>query len=290
MTSFAVVCVEQTGVDKCGGGGYALNLPQLTVPAFNLIAHFRDEVSDNDPGWETDDSRCQFSNVSCARFANEAVNEYHRRRPVADWFSPAFRMATRPFVKKYSKDPRILALTDVKIDGKPIVKIGRDEFDLMDGNMEFPDEFNGELLIGDNIQTENWIQDDSGIVDPIVGRGRSGVPTVYYEDEYFVYLKPVPDKAYAMLFKVNGLPQQEITWDNCRNLLISVPSRDVYSLRWWMEFLAWSRRDADTQDMGRAQFCQKTFDDLIGFRVSSLEEHENMLACNRRRKVKAHYR
>ena len=254
-------------------------LPELTKPAFYLMERFRRTAGDTKANWELDDSNLLFSNVDVAEFANSAVTEYHRRRPVVDWFSPITQFPLTIGQKSYLKDPRILNVQDVRIDGKPITKILRDEFDLIGAS-----QVNGEEVIDVDDETDPIDALDDCGVSPL------GRPTVYMEDEYYIHVKQVPDKSYLMTLSCEVLPYQEITVNNCKSVLLMVPAQDVEALIWWMEFLAWSRRDADTLDPNRAKNARALFDDLVGQRWSSLQEQELMMMANRPLKTKTYYK
>jgi hypothetical protein len=258
-----------------------LVLPPVSKTAFYLMERFRRTTTDTFDGWdvidptsgtidpithlptpgtelyawETDDTVCLFSNTDVAEFANDAVVEYHRRRPIIDWFDTDFLFSTAIGTSAYLKDNRILTINDVTINGIPLTKIGRDDFN---------------LLMDTAVQQQT--------------------PETYFEDDYYLHLHPVPDAIYSVVTPCSRLPLEEITWSNRHTFELEVPFQDVPALIWWMEFLAWSRRDADAESKGRAAAAEKMFTDLIGPRWSAVQEKQRAEASNRPKRVKTHYR
>ena len=68
-----------------------------------------------------------------------------------------------------------------------------------------------------------------------------------------------------------------------------VPQEDRSALLWWMEFLAYQRKDSDTFNPGRAAEAAAVFTSLVGDRPSSVLELQRKERAGRPTRTRAHY-
>lgn len=230
-----------------------------------LIEAYRSRIDDlpgdsEDTDWLRDDSGLMWSNDELVRYANEAQDEYCVRRPIDDRSTASVCQISVSLAGGaiYPLDSRILYVRRAWLDGEssPLVKRTAHHLDL--------------ALPG-------W-QD----ADP-------GGPRWYVESQEPREIRLVrpPDGDYTLMMEVGRLPLQALRWTHRHKDAPEIPSHHWPVLFWYMDHLAYAKRDTETHNKGRSENGLAMFESLVGPRPSAYIEEVRRRERNLTRRARA---
>jgi hypothetical protein len=222
----------------------------LTAPPWKLeqIVQAAREQLDDLPGdvvdeaaesWQSNDEGLLWSNAELARWADEAQQQFTKRRPINDNATAAVcQIAVVADTPTYAYHSAILQIEDAYIietaatTHRPLVKLTHAEL---------------------REQRPIWRSDTSG------------TPEFYIEDltERAVTLYRTPDLAGIMYLTVKRTALQRLSW-NVPNTLLEVPAEHQYDLLDWIFHRAFSKDDIETKDERRSEKHLAAFNASIG--------------------------
>ncbi len=217
----------------------------------NLATAFRRYVDDITEDWldSAEDANLLWGNEEVTQFMNDALAEYHRRRQVRANTIPQstdpvtgdpipthylVNYAVSPGATQVLIDPRIYAVLSARLDDELLQKL---------------------------IAAPEELEDTP----------RS--PTCYFAEENILYFNTRAVGLGLLTLKVNRFPYSNIQSVTDVANLDCLPW-DTPALMHWMAFRAYSKNDADTLDLQRADRERLLFDEQIGQRVSSRLERQ----------------
>lgn len=223
-------------------------MPAVIRTSYDLALTFRRHVDDISDDWEHNDTPLLWSNDEVLQFLNDAVNEYHRRRqrrvdtvPVPAPPATTVAMTHVPALagqRLFDLDPRIYSVRSVQWDTACLVKLQVD-----------------------------WL--------PCPLPDQLAPTCFYFESPQLKLDSPVPTDGELVLnvnrFELAALPR---IGRNAATDALDCRPEDTYALVHWMAFRAYSKADADTLDIERADRERQLFDEFIGPRVSSQLERQ----------------
>lgn len=250
-------------------------VPPLTLE--QLVFLFRQRMDDlpgdivsSTSSWQNDDDGLLWKNDEIVGYADEAQQELAQRKPIIDTHqSPTIThiAVSGSNQQVVSYDRRILKIDRVKFVGTA----SEDEHVL-------------------EKRDQHWMDDRYNEWDKEGGLGDQGPPKFYvdYVEEYQLNLYPVPDLAGTIHLTVWRLPMLRLSWTT-RNRLIEAQINHQIELLDWMQYRAYLKRDAETENPSLAGDHKSIFDERIGLRPSAHLQAVRRREARMGRRVKAHF-
>jgi len=246
--------------------------PPLTLE--ELATLFRQDVDDlpgdtvTDVNWKNTDTGLLWSNNEIARYANQAVNEFCFRQPILDQdVTPAITQITvSASVGVYTLSPKILSIRRMKF-----VDSNDDEFILLKRTTHAMD-----------LEATDWDKETSP---------EEGTVLYYIEDTdtHQLQLYRVPELAGTLHMTVDRLPSAPMQWPLRHQHVPEIHEQHHLCLLEYMKYLAYKKRDSETEDKTLAQGFLSAFDAMVGPRPSARLLRVRKQERNYPRRVRAHY-
>lgn len=227
--------------------------PPLTLE--ELATLFRQDVDDlpgdtvTDVNWKNDDTGLLWSNQEICRYANQAVTEFCFRNPILDHNTDITitHLTSGIDVQKISYSQKILQVHRVKY----VEDATGDERVLQKRTLQWMDR-----------NHEGW--DDE--TEP-----RAAMPEYYVEDHdhRLIYLWPVPEVSGILHLSVGRLPSQSMLWSRRHQDQPEIDEQHHLCLLDYMKFLAYRKRDAETEDKDLSNRFLEDFTLMVGERPSA---------------------
>jgi hypothetical protein len=226
--------------------------PPLTLEG--LVTLFRQDVDDlpgdtvNDVNWKNDDTGLLWTNQEIVRYANAAVSEFVVRNPILDQDtqSTVTRISVLADTNVYSYDARILSIRRMKF-----VDVEGSEWRLVK-------------------RTTDWM--DRYITDwDLEAMPLTGVVLYYVEDSdhrtITLYRTPELDGTLHMV--TDRLPFEQMAWAKRHQQKPEIDFVHHLDLLDYMKYLAYRKRDAETDDEKMSAAFLTTFTTNVGERPSA---------------------
>lgn len=210
--------------------------------------------------WKTDDSSLLWSNDDLVRYANEAENEFCRRRPILDSETASVcELAVTAGTGVYAYSPLIVEIKRAKLDTRPepLAKVTTNWLD-------------------HEYQTwEDWESDPWYLIDDETdGKLRIVAP-------------PTVDDTLRMT--VGRRPLQAMTWVNRATDTPEIPEQHHNDLLHWMLHLAYLKDDAETYDPTKSAGFAGLFTNEVGPPISAEDERKKRRRSHLKNRVRTHY-
>ena len=220
--------------------------------------------------WQNDDDGLLWKNEEICGYADEAQHELAHRKPILDTnqnITITHLAVSGSLQQAIVYDQRIL-----KIDRVKFVETDSDDEKVLTKKTQ----------AWMDLRYREWDL-EGGLSDP-------GVPDFYidYIEERQLKLWPVPDMAGTIHLTVWRLPMNRLSWTLRRSLIESQEAHQM-DLIDWMQYRAYLKRDAETENLDLAATHKGIFDERIGLRPSA-----HLQAVRRRehklgRRVQGHF-
>lgn len=249
-------------------------VPPLTLE--QLVYLFRErmddlpgDIVDADTSWQNDDDGLLWKNREIVGYADEAQQELAHRKPIIDRsVTPAVtQIALAQDTPVFSYDTRILKIERVKW----VETASGDEYLLEKKDPHWMD-----------VRYSQWDRETNNTY--------TGTPCFFvdYTDEYKVQLWRVPETAGTIYLTVHRLPINRLNWTT-RNKLLEAQAQHQIDLLDWMQYRAYLKRDAETENPDLAGAHKALFDERIGLRPSAHLQAVRRREARMGRRVKAHF-
>lgn len=210
--------------------------------------------------WETEDSALLWTNDDLTRYANEAENEYCRRRPILDSETAAVcQIAVTAGTGVYALDARVVRVKRAKLstEREVLSKVTKNWLDY---------EYQG---------WEEWTSD----------------PWYYIDDETDQKLRIVsPPKVDGNLdMTVGRLPLDPMLWADRDTVSPEIPEQHHNDLLHWMLHLAYLKADSETYDPRKATGYRDLFTTEVAPQISAEDERNRRRRTNLRTHVRTYY-
>ena len=226
--------------------------PPLTLE--ELVTLFRQDVDDlpgdtvNDVNWKNDDTGLLWKNQEIVRYANAAVSEFVIRNPILDQDTKTdvTRIAVLAGNGVYSFDSRILSIRRMKfVDSNGV------EYSLVK-------------------RTADWMDRNETDWDPEAAPNE-GTVEFYVEDtdhrQLQLYRTPELDGTLHLI--VDRLPFESMQWAKRHQMRPEIDMHHHLDLLDYMKYLAYRKRDAETDNIKMADAFMNTFTTNVGERPSA---------------------
>ena len=248
--------------------------PPLTLEG--LATLFRQDVDDlpgdtvTDVNWKNNDEGLLWSNQEICRYANQAVNEFCFRQPIHDHNTDLTitHVALTGATQIGSLSVKILAIKRAKwVDGTT-----DDEVQLLKRTSDWMDR-----------HYSDWDLESAGAV--------SGQPEYYIEDMdiHKVFVWPVPVNSGTIHLTVDRLPTKNMSWSLRHLDGPEIHEQHHFDLLDYMKYLAYNKRDAETEDKALANTFLDSFEARVGPRPNARLLRVRKQERNYPRTVRAHY-
>lgn len=229
-------------------------LPPLTLE--ELVTLFRQEVDDlpgdtvSDVNWKNDDTGLLWSNQEAVRYANEAQIEFCYRQPILDRTTQTTltQLAFNQGVQSAAYSTRILSIKRAKWVGA-----SGDE----------------QVL---HKRTEQWMDDHHPNTWQLEGNATmEGVPRYYVEDaaRRTIMLYPLPPENGVVHLTVWRLPFKYMSWSRRHLDAPEIDEQHHLDLIDYMVYLAYLKRDSETENKDLAEQALARFTLKVGDRPSA---------------------
>lgn len=230
--------------------------PPLTLE--ELVTIFRQEVDDlpgdtvTDVNWKNDDTGLLWKNQEAVRFANRAQNEFCYRQPILDSNSVVGQAITHitvaANVQRYTFSERILAVLDCKF----VEDTTGDEHRL-------------------KMRTAHWMNQFIPQWDLEANAATKGDPqfSIHDYDLRSMDLYPIPEVGGVLHMKVHRLPTKTMSWSRRHLDEPEIEARHHWELVDFMVYLAYQKRDAETENPELATAALERFTVNVGERPSA---------------------
>ena len=248
--------------------------PPLTLEG--LATLFRQDVDDlpgdtvTDVNWKNNDTGLLWSNQEICRYANQAVNEFCFRQPITDHDTDL----TITHVA-------ITGLTQIGILSSKILSIKRAKW--VDGTTD--DEV--QLLK----RTSDWMDRYNPGWDEEAAAGLQGMPQYYIEDMDInkIHVWPIPENSGTIHLTVDRRPTKNMSWSLRHLDGPEIHEQHHFDLLDYMKYLAYSKRDTETEDKSLASTFLDAFDAAVGQRPSARLLRVRKQERNYPRRIRAHF-
>jgi len=202
-------------------------------------------VDEEDEAWADDDDGLRWSNKELCDYADEAQMEWARRRLIKDSTTAAVcQIAVTAGAATYAYHASIMKIDRVKY----VVTATGDEYVLRKSPTAMLDH-----------GTHNW------------QTHAAGVPDYYIEDaderSLSLYKKPAANG--TLYLAVQRLPIARLTWERSTAQQLEIPAEHHRDLIHFIMGMAYSKPDAETEDMQRAEKAFARFEAIAGPRPSA---------------------
>jgi len=247
--------------------------PPLTLEG--LATLFRQDVDDlpgdtvTDVNWKNNDTGLLWSNQEICRYANQAQNEFCFRQPILDQdVTAAITQIT------------VVASTGVYTLSPKIVAIRR---------LKFVETVTGDEWIVDK-RTTQWMDMNRTDWDKEASPDE-GVVEFYIEDTdtHQLQLYRVPEVAGTIHMTVDRLPSTTMSWAQRHQNSPEIHEQHHLCLLDYMKYLAYKKRDTETEDKTLAKSFLDSFDAMVGPRPSARLLRVRKQERNYPRRVKAQF-
>jgi hypothetical protein len=246
--------------------------PPLTLEG--LATLFRQDVDDlpgdtvTDVNWKNTDTGLLWSNQEICRYANQAVYEFCFRQPILDQdVTPAITQITVVgSTGVYALSPKILSIRRMKL-----VDSNGDEFILVKRTTQNMD-----------LEFTDWDRETSPL---------EGAVKYYIEDTdtHQLQLYPVPELAGTIHMTVDRLPTKNMSWSLRHLDGPEIHEQHHFCLLDYMKYLAYNKRDTETEDKSLASTYLDAFDTAVGPRPSARLLRVRKQERNYPRRIRAHF-
>jgi len=246
-----------------------LTLEQLVFLFRQRMDDLPGDIVDATNSWQNDDDGLLWKNDEIVGYADEAQQELAHRKPIID-------TDTTPAIT----DIAITAPQQTVTYDRRILKIERVKF--------------VETLTGDEHvitkRDQHWMDDRYNEWDKEGTAHDPGKPCYYidYFEDYQLKLWPLPDVDGTLHMTVHRLPINRLSWTT-RNKLIEAQINHQLDLIDWMQYRAYMKRDAETENPALAGEHKGIFDERIGLRPSAHLQTVRRREARMGRRVKAHF-
>jgi hypothetical protein len=248
--------------------------PPLTLEG--LATLFRQDVDDlpgdtvTDVNWKNNDTGLLWSNQEICRYANQAVNEFCFRQPIHDHNTALAitHVAVTGGTQIGALSTKILAIKRVKwVDGTT-----DEEVTLVKRTSDWMD-----------LYQPGWDMESAGAVQ--------GDPKYYVEDMdlHRIYLWPIPVNSGDIHMTVDRLPIKNMSWSLRHLDGPEIHEQHHLCLLDYMKYLAYKKRDAETEDKKLAADFLEAFTAMVGERPSARLLRVRKQERNYPRRVRAHF-
>lgn len=207
--------------------------PPLTLEG--LATLFRQDVDDlpgdqvTDVNWKNDDTGLLWSNQEIARYANQAQTEFCFRNPIID-YDVATTLTTLPVtanVRSVSYDAKILAIHRAKF------------LDLTTADERVLQK-----------RTQQWMDDFYPQWDLLSAAAKTGTPEFYIENvsNRRIDFYPLPINNGTLIMTVGRLPLKDMLWSRRHLDMPEIDPQHHLCLLDYMKYLAFKKRDAETEN------------------------------------------
>lgn len=247
--------------------------PPLTLE--ELATLFRQDVDDlpgdtvTDVNWKNNDTGLLWSNQEVCRYANQAVNEFCFRQPILDQdVTPAITQITVvASTGVYTLSPKILSIRRLKF----VETVTGDEVIVLKRTTQWMD-----------MNRSDWDKEASP---------DEGVVEFYIEDTdmHQLQLYRVPEVAGTIHMTVDRLPSKSMLWPSRHQDIPEMHEQHHLCLLDYMKYLAYKKRDAETEDKKLATDFLDAFTAMVGERPDARLLRVRKQERNYPRRVKAHF-
>lgn len=246
--------------------------PPLTLE--ELATLFRQDVDDlpgdtvTDVNWKNKDTGLLWSNQEICRYANQAVNEFCFRQPILDQDTTPLitQITVVASTSVYTLSPKILSIRRVKF-----VDSNNDEFILLKRTTHWMD-----------VNVTDWDKETLPV---------EGTVLYYIEDTdtHQLQLYRVPELAGTIHMTVDRLPEKPMLWPQRHQHSPEIHEQHHLCLLEYMKYLAYKKRDSETEDKKLAQEFLEAFTAMVGERPSARLLRVRKQERNYPRRVRAHF-
>lgn len=243
-------------------------VPPLTLK--NLVLLFRQEVDDLPVDatpvvdWQNDDSGLLWSNAEIVSYANQAITEFTRRKPIRDDSTASICEIALP-----------ISTTTVAYSSK-ILSIRR---------VRYTEDLSGDSLTLDK-ETVLRLDQVSDVWETDTGR-----PAKYLENsnERTVQIDRIPTVAGTLDLIVDRMPLTNLRWTHRHNDTPEIAEEHHMDLIYFMIHRAYMKRDSETFNQDASREYLGSFNSRVGAKPSAHLERVRREERNIRRRVKPHY-
>jgi hypothetical protein len=202
--------------------------------------------------WQNDDDGLLWKNEEACGFVDEAQHELAHRKPILDSTTAAITeiavAGVMADVQEFTYDQRILKIDRIKF----VETLSADETVLVKRTPAWMD-----------FRYRNWDLETPADNNP-------GVPEFYveYTEERKLQLWPPTNLDATLFLTVWRLPLVRLSW-TLRRSLIEAQEAHQMDLIDWMQYRAYMKRDAETENLDLAATHKGIFDERIGPRPSA---------------------
>ena len=247
--------------------------PPLTLEQLAYLFRLRmddlpGDVVSAQSAWQNDDSALLWSNEEICVWADEAQHEFAARRPILDSTTAAIcQIGTTANQQTVTYDNRIIYIDRVKW-----VETSSDDEFLLEK------------------KDQHWMDDMYVGWDKITGNSYAGQPCNYvdYVEENKLKLWRIPEGAGTLHMTVYRYPINRLTWTQ-RHKALEIDPNYHMDLLDWMQFRAYTKRDAETENPDLAAQHEATFERRIGVRPSAHLQTVRRRERRMGRRVRARY-
>jgi hypothetical protein len=248
--------------------------PPLTLEG--LATLFRQDVDDlpgdtvTDVNWKNDDTGLLWSNQEICRYANQAETEFCFRNPIPDRDvdQTITHVAFTGGTQKGILDPKILAIYRAKF----VETATGDEIHLQKRTVQWMDRYIAEW----DLESNSSLQGD---------------PKYYIEDANgnSVFLYPIPEANGTLHLNVGRLPSSSMLWSRRHLDGPEIDAEHHLCLLDYMKYLAFRKRDAETENKELAEEHYQSFEMHAGVRPDARLLRVRKQERNYPRRVRAQY-
>lgn len=246
--------------------------PPLTLE--ELATLFRQDVDDlpgdtvTDVNWKNNDTGLLWSNLEVCRYANQAVNEFCFRQPILDQDTTPLitQITVSASTGVYALSPKILSIRRMKF-----VDSNDDEFILLKRTTHAMD-----------LEATDWDKETAP---------EEGTVLYYIEDTdaHQLQLYRVPELAGTLYMTVDRLPSKSMLWPSRHQDIPEIHEQHHLCLLEYMKYLAYKKRDSETEDKKLALEFLDAFNAMVGERPSARLLRVRKQERNYPRRVRAHF-
>ncbi len=246
--------------------------PPLTLE--ELATLFRQDVDDlpgdtvTNVNWKNNDEGLLWKNQEVVRYANQAVNEFCFRQPILD-------QDTTPTITQIT----VVASTGVYALSPKILSIRR---------MKFVDANNDEFILFK--RTTAWMDIHRSKWD-LETTPTEGVVEFYIEDTdtHQLQLYRVPEVVGTLHMTVDRLPTKSMLWTARHQDQPEIHEQHHLSLLEYMKYLAYKKRDTETENKKLAEEFLASFTAMVGERPDARLLRVRKQERNYPRQTRAHF-
>lgn len=246
-----------------------LTLEQLVFLFRQRMDDLPGDIVDSNTSWQNDDDGLLWKNDEIVGYADEAQQELAHRKPIIDRSAtPSItQIALAQDTPEFSYDTRILKIERIKW----VETSSGDEY----------------LL---EKKDPHWMDDRYVQWDRETNNSYTGTPCYFvdYTDEYKVKIWRIPETAGTLYLTVHRLPINRLSWTT-RNKLLEAQAQHQLELLDWMQYRAYLKRDAETENPELAQLHKNIFDERVGLRPSAHLQAVRRREARMGRRVKAQF-